>query len=257
MLKARGLGIEQSFDSSLFINRAISLLSGNLFAGVLLAVGCLWWFLRDCRATLLIASAIPISLLATFIVLELTGRSLNVISLAGPGVRRRHGDGRGGRRRREHRAPARGRQDAAARRRCDGTRQVAGALFASTLTTIAVFLPVIFMEDVEGQLFADLALTISIAVAISLLVARDRAAGGGRRLAARRRLGRHRTARLSARSPAGSCARPRRGRGSSAWVAALVARAGAAGAAADAAASTTCRRSSAPRSTRSSTSRRA
>ena len=83
MLKQRGLGIEQSFDASLFINRAINLLSGNLGAGVLLAVGCLWWFLRDARATLLIASAIPISLLATFIVLDLSGRSLNVISLAG------------------------------------------------------------------------------------------------------------------------------------------------------------------------------
>ena len=53
----------------------------------------------------------------------------------------------------------------------EGTRQVGGALFASTLTTIAVFLPVIFMDDVEGQLFADLALTISIAVGISLLIA--------------------------------------------------------------------------------------
>jgi multidrug efflux pump subunit AcrB len=53
----------------------------------------------------------------------------------------------------------------------EGTRQVGGALVASTLTTVAVFLPVIFMEDVEGQLFADLALTISIAVGISLLIA--------------------------------------------------------------------------------------
>ena len=50
---------------------------------MLLAVGVLWWFLRDVRATALIATAIPISLLTTFIVLELTGRSLNVISLAG------------------------------------------------------------------------------------------------------------------------------------------------------------------------------
>jgi multidrug efflux pump subunit AcrB len=169
-LAARGLGIEQSFDSALFINRAVNLLSGNLLAGVLLAVGCLWWFLRDHRATLLIASAIPISLLATFIVLELTGRSLNVISLAGLAfavgmvmdaaivvaeniVRLKEG----------------GRLPAEAAHL--GTRQVIGALFASTLTTIAVFVPVLFLEDVEGQLFADLALTISIAVAISMLVA--------------------------------------------------------------------------------------
>ena len=53
----------------------------------------------------------------------------------------------------------------------EGTRQVGGALVASTITTVAVFVPVIFMDDVEGQLFADLALTISIAVGISLLIA--------------------------------------------------------------------------------------
>ncbi len=169
-LRPKGLDIAQSFDASVFINRAIGLLSGSLFAGVLLAVGCLWWFLRDARATALIACAIPISLLATFIVLQLTGRSLNVISLAGLAfavgmvmdaavvvaeniVRLR-----------EAGVPAR-------QAALDGTRQVGGALFASTLTTVAVFLPVIFMEDVEGQLFADLALTISIAVGISLLIA--------------------------------------------------------------------------------------
>jgi len=169
-LKPQGLDIRQSFDASVFINRAIGLLSGSLGAGVLLAVGCLWWFLRDVRATALIACAIPISLLATFIVLQLTGRSLNVISLAGLAfavgmvmdaavvvaeniVRLR-----------EEGMPA---KQAA----LEGTRQVGGALVASTLTTIAVFLPVIFMDDVEGQLFADLALTISIAVGISLLIA--------------------------------------------------------------------------------------
>ncbi|HQX23794.1 MAG TPA: efflux RND transporter permease subunit [Pseudomonadota bacterium] len=169
-LKERGLAIEQSFDSGLFINRAINLLSGNLVVGVLLAVGCLWWFLRDSRATLLIASAIPVSLLATFVVLQLAGRSLNVISLAGLAfavgmvmdaaivvaeniVRLKEGG----------RMP----QDAA----YHGTRQVVGALFASTVTTIAVFLPVLFLEDIEGQLFGDLAITTAIAVAISMLVA--------------------------------------------------------------------------------------
>lgn len=169
-LRPQGLDIAQSFDASVFINRAIGLLSGSLLAGVVLAVGCLWWFLRDARATALIACAIPISLLATFIVLQLTGRSLNVISLAGLAfavgmvmdaavvvaeniVRLR-----------ETGMPAR-------QAALEGTRQVGGALVASTLTTVAVFVPVIFMEDVEGQLFADLALTISIAVGISLLIA--------------------------------------------------------------------------------------
>lgn len=170
VLAERGLGIEQSFDPSLFINRAMNLLGGNLIAGILLAVACIGGFLRNARATVLIATAIPISLAATFIVLALTGRSLNVISLAGlafavgmvmdaavvvaENILRLRESGR-----------------SALRAAVDGTRQVWGALLASTLTTIAVFLPVLFLTDVEGQLFADLALTVSIAVAISMLVA--------------------------------------------------------------------------------------
>ena len=82
-LKARGLGIEQSFDSALFIHRAVNLLTENLIVGALLALICVWWFMREWRATLLIASAIPVCLLATFGALDLGGRSLNVISLAG------------------------------------------------------------------------------------------------------------------------------------------------------------------------------
>ncbi|KAA9131289.1 efflux RND transporter permease subunit [Marinihelvus fidelis] len=169
-LAAKGLDIQQSFDASVFINRAVGMVRNNLLLGVLLAVGVLWWFLRDRRATLLIASAIPISLLATFIVLKLTGRSLNVISLAGLAfavgmvldaaivvseniVRLRE----------------RGEMPGAAA--LLGTQQVKGALLASTATTVAIFLPVLFLEDVEGQLFADLALTIAIAVVISLVVA--------------------------------------------------------------------------------------
>lgn len=169
-LAARGLGIAQSFDSGLFIRRAVGLLSGNLGAGVLLAIGCLWWFLRDVRATLLIASAIPISLLSTAIVLALGGRSLNMVSLAGLAfavgmvmdaaivvaeniVRLR-----------ERGLAA---VDAAAR----GTREVSAALLASTATTIAVFAPVMFLRDAAGMIFADLALTIAIAVGISLAVA--------------------------------------------------------------------------------------
>ncbi|MFO1516986.1 MAG: efflux RND transporter permease subunit [Lysobacterales bacterium] len=169
-LKARGLGIEQSFDAGLFIRRAVNLLSENLLVGALLALICVWWFMRDGRATLLIATSIPICLLATFIVLHLTGRTLNVISLAGLAfavgmvvegaivvsgniIRLKEGG----------MTPV----DAA----LAGTRQVLPALFASTVTTIAVFLPVLFLRDEEGQIFADLALTISIAVALSILVA--------------------------------------------------------------------------------------
>jgi multidrug efflux pump subunit AcrB len=169
-LKAKGLGIEQSFDSALFINRAVSLLTENLIVGALLSLLCVWWFMRDWRATLLIASAIPICLLATFTALRATGHSLNVISLAGLAfavgmvvegaivvsgniLRLKEGGMTPG--------------EAAH----TGTHQVVGALIASTITTIAVFLPVVFLKDVEGQIFADLALTISIAVALSVIVA--------------------------------------------------------------------------------------
>ena len=169
-LKSKGLGIEQSFDASLFINRAVNLLTENLIIGALLSLLCVWWFMRDWRATLLIASAIPICLLATFTALRLSGHSLNVISLAGLAfavgmvvegaivvsgniLRLKEG----------------GMTPAEAANK--GTHQVVGALIASTITTVAVFLPVVFLRDVEGQIFSDLALTISIAVAISVLVA--------------------------------------------------------------------------------------
>jgi multidrug efflux pump subunit AcrB len=165
-----GLDIQQSFDASVFIKRAVNLVTGNLLLGVLLAVGVLWWFLRDTRATLLIATAIPVSLLATFIVLNLTGRSLNVISLAGLAfavgmvldaaivVS-------------ENIVRLRERGEVPGVAALLGTGQVKGALLASTATTVAIFLPVLFLKDVEGQLFADLALTIAIAVTISLVVA--------------------------------------------------------------------------------------
>jgi multidrug efflux pump subunit AcrB len=169
-LKSRGLGIEQSYDSSLFIHRAVNLLTENLIVGALLALVCVWWFMRDWRATLLIATAIPVCLLATFGALDLGGRTLNVISLAGlafavgmvvegaivvsGNIIRLKESGM---------TPVEAAQT--------GTREVVPALVASTITTIAVFLPVLFLRDVEGQIFADLALTISIAVALSIVVA--------------------------------------------------------------------------------------
>src|SRR5579862_606673 len=169
-LKAHGLGIEQSFDASLFIRRAVHLLTENLVVGALLALIVVWWFMREWRVTLLIAATIPVCLCATFVVLDLFGRSLNVISLAGlafavgmvvEGAIVVSGNVV---RLRESGLPL----EEATRK---GARQVAGALLASTATTVAVFVPVLFLKDVEGQLFGDLALTISIAVAISVLAA--------------------------------------------------------------------------------------
>ncbi|RZV36773.1 MAG: efflux RND transporter permease subunit [Chromatiales bacterium] len=168
--KDRNLLAAYSFDPSVYIKRSISLLTGNLAAGILLAIGVLWLFLRQWRATLIIALAIPVSLLTTFVVLSLGGRSLNVISLAGLAfatgmvldaaivvleniVRLRE------------------RGENAAEASDNGTSQVWGALLASTATTVAIFIPIMFLQDVEGQMFADLALTIAIGVVVSLLVA--------------------------------------------------------------------------------------
>ena len=169
-LAEMGYSIQKSFDPSLFIKNALSMLTGNLLLGVVLATAILWAFLRRTVATLLIAAAIPICLATTVVFLNVMGRSINVISLAGLAfatgmvldaaivvlenfVRMRE----------EGREP----KEAAS----EAVKQVFGALFASTVTTVAVFIPVMFFEDVEGQLFADLALTIAVAVSVSLLVA--------------------------------------------------------------------------------------
>jgi multidrug efflux pump subunit AcrB len=168
-MKARGLTNNQSFDPSVYIEDAIGLLSGNLVSGIVLAVAVLWLFLRRTQLTLLVAMTIPISLLALMAVLALTGRSINVISLAGlafavgmvidsaivvlENIVRMRQRGMSA-------------NDAAA----EGTIRVISALFASAATTVVTFVPIIFMREVEGQIFADLALTIAVGVTISLLV---------------------------------------------------------------------------------------
>ncbi|MDJ0654593.1 MAG: efflux RND transporter permease subunit [Xanthomonadales bacterium] len=169
-LAARDLQLVLSFDASVHIRRAIALVNGNLVLGVVLALAMLWVFLRGWKATLLIALTIPFSLLTAFVALSLLGRSLNVVSLAGLAfavglvldaaiivqeniVRLRQGGMSRSRAVRE------------------GPSQVVGALFASTVTSIAIFLPILFMAGLEGQLFADLALTLSVAVAASALAA--------------------------------------------------------------------------------------
>ncbi|RLQ22349.1 efflux RND transporter permease subunit [Seongchinamella sediminis] len=170
VLHARGLNIELSFDASLHIRRAIALVNQNLLLGLGLASLVLWFFLRNVRATLIIAATIPVSLLVAFVVLRLTGKTLNVISLAGLAfavglvmdaaiivqeniVRLR--------------ATGLSSVDAT----LQGCRQVSGALFSSTLTSVAIFLPILFMVGVEGQLFKDLAITLTAAVSVSLLTA--------------------------------------------------------------------------------------
>ena len=169
-LKRAGLTIEQVYDETIYIDRSIELVGSNLALGIVLAVAILWWFLRRFRATLIVAVAIPVSVITTFILLDAFGRSLNVISLAGlafavgmvldaaiivlENISRLREKGE--------------KPNAAA---LLGTTQVWGALLASTVTTVAIFLPIVFLKDESGQLFADLALTIAVAIVFSLITA--------------------------------------------------------------------------------------
>ncbi|MEX0941258.1 MAG: efflux RND transporter permease subunit [Pseudomonadales bacterium] len=162
--------IELSFDASLHIRRAINLVQGNLLLGLLLATLILYYFLRNFRATIAITLTVPVALLVAFIALDVLGLTLNVISLAGlafavglvmdaaivvqENIFRLRQSGMN--------------IDGAV---TEGTRQVRGALFSSTLTTVAIFVPILFMVGIEGQLFKDLAITISVAVVASMLAA--------------------------------------------------------------------------------------
>jgi multidrug efflux pump subunit AcrB len=165
-----GLVMTQNFDQSEYINASISMVRNNLLLGMSLAIIVLWWFLRKFRATLVVALAIPLCLFIAFIVMNAAGRTLNIISMAGlafatgmvldaaivvlENIFRQREVGLEG--------------DQASER---GTMQVWGALLASTATTVAIFMPVVFLQDEAGQLFADLAITISAAVVASLLIA--------------------------------------------------------------------------------------
>ena len=169
-LDRAGLTITQSSDQSIYVKASIRMVRNNLLIGMSLAIVVLWWFLRKFRATLIVALSIPLCLFAAFMVLNITGRTLNIISLAGlafatgmvldaaivvlENIFRQREAGRDG-------------DDASER----GTMQVWGALIASTATTVAIFMPVVFLQDEAGQLFSDLAITISAAVVASLVVA--------------------------------------------------------------------------------------
>jgi len=169
-MKDAGLVIDLSFDSSVHIRNALKLVQNNLGLGIVLALAILWLFLRGWRNIFIIAVTIPISLMVAFVALAIFDRSLNVISLAGlafsvglvldaaiivqENIVRLRGLGMEG-------------SKAVMR----GALQVTGALFASTATSVAIFLPILFMAGIEGQLFSDLALTLSIAVIASLITA--------------------------------------------------------------------------------------
>ncbi|MEE9527334.1 MAG: efflux RND transporter permease subunit [Syntrophobacteria bacterium] len=169
LLKERGLRLRQVYDETEYIESAINLVRQNLFVGGTLAVLVLILFLRSINSTLIIATAIPISVVGTFLMMTFFGRNINVISLAGLAfavgmvldaaiVVLENID--------RHRGLGEGRVEAAYK----GTTEVWGAVLASTLTTMAVFVPVVYVQEEAGQLFKDIAIAISCAVALSLIV---------------------------------------------------------------------------------------
>lgn len=168
-LALRGLELSQVYDQTLYIKSSTKLVQNNIYVGGILAALVLLVFLRNVRSTLVVALSIPISIVGTFLIVSALGRSINVISLAGmafavgmvvdaavvvlENIFTHFQRGR---------TP---RQAASV-----GTGEVWGAILASTLTTLAVFIPVIFVQDQAGQLFRDIAIAISAAVAFSLIV---------------------------------------------------------------------------------------
>lgn len=209
ILEPRGLMLTQVYDETEYIYSAVNLVQQNIFIGgsltmivlmlflhlgvrtlmiipfivvtalaatyispwffvitIAIILGAGFWF---ARGALVVGMAIPTSIIGTFLILDYLGRSLNVISLAGmafavgmlvdnavvvlENIFRRFQMGE-----KPFQAAIR------------GTQEVWGAVFASTLTTIAVFLPVVFVQEEAGQLFRDIALAISAAVGLSLLV---------------------------------------------------------------------------------------
>ncbi len=156
-------------DQSVFVRHAISDVKLDAVIGGLLSVLVIFLFLRDGWSTFVISLSLPVSIITTFFFMGQLGLSLNVMSLGGLAlatglvvddsivVL-------------ESIAKARERGLGILEAAISGTREVFMAVVASTLTTIAVFLPLVFVEGIAGQLFRDQALTVSIAIAVSLLV---------------------------------------------------------------------------------------
>ena len=169
LLNDNGLFLDWVYDQSPYIITSIETVRNNLMIGAALAITVLLLFLRSVSSTLAVAIAIPISVMGTFFFMYLFGRNINVMSLAGITfavgmlldnsiVVLENID----RHRRLGKSPFRASYD--------GTREVWGAVLASTVTTVAVFLPVIFVEQEAGQLFQDIAIAITFSIALSLLV---------------------------------------------------------------------------------------
>lgn len=157
-------------DQGVYINIVVQSVLSNLILGGVLAIIILFIFLRNVKPTVIIAFSIPISLLFALVMMYFSGVTMNIISLAGlalgvgmlvdnsivviENIYRLRNEGM-----------------SSVESAVKGATQVAGAIFASTLTTICVFLPIVFTEGLSRQLFTDMGLTIAYSLLASLIVA--------------------------------------------------------------------------------------
>jgi hydrophobic/amphiphilic exporter-1 (mainly G- bacteria), HAE1 family len=168
--KYQNIQSEILFDQGDYIQMAIGSITNSLLVGGVLAMAVLFLFLKNIRSPLIIGIAIPYSVIVTFVLMYFADFTLNIMTLGGlalgigmlvdnaivviENIYR-------------HLAMGKNPKEAAQ----DGTKEVGAAITASTLTTVAVFLPVVFITGIIGELFTEFALTISFSLLASLVVA--------------------------------------------------------------------------------------
>ncbi len=165
-----GLHLTALMDQGIYIDQVVASVLQNLVIGAVLAIIVLLIFLKDLRSTMIIAISIPVSVVFAIVMMYFTGITMNIISLSGlalgvgmlvdnaivviENIFRLHSKGM---------SP----KEAAV----EGTRQISGAIIASTLTTICIWIPIVFAEGLTRQLFTELVLTIAFSLLASLIVA--------------------------------------------------------------------------------------
>lgn len=170
VLEPAGLRMELSNDDVRYVEDAVANVWKNILIGAALAAGVMWLFLRSVSATLIGICGLPVCTVASFIGLLALGRTINVISLAGvafaigmtidnsivvlESIQ-------------QERQRGKSRFQAA----LDGTRAVWAAVLSGTMTTVLVFLPLLFVREEAGQLFSDIGIAVSASVLVSMLVA--------------------------------------------------------------------------------------
>lgn len=170
LFKEEGAYLKVAADRSLFIESSIQEVLSTAGWGGLFAVIILFLFLRDARATAIVGVSIPVSIMITFAPLKLAGVSMNIMSLGGlalgigmlvdssivvlESIFRCKEEG-----------------DDLVTAAIRGTKEVRGAVFASTLTSIAVFFPMVFVAGIAGQVFGDLGISVVTSLSASLIVA--------------------------------------------------------------------------------------